>query len=810
LIIQDEAHAGPTKGGQADKFINDEYIRNAKNVVTLFVSATPFNLLIRQSQIPVENEIKWDGSSGNTTYYGMTEYCKNSVVGKDPLNKEYEGCIQKDTVFEEKYNAVKGKGAWQNANMFHVLRDEYVEAIAQTQGKTTGKAAPSKWTKLMVDDLVKRRSDGSGIMILLRTGPNGKKEGPRLFRHLTNTRDALGLQDRFAVCMDIQTKNKGNSGLFNLVKQQDPTFVARKRNFLEELGVPKTNEDKWQKVKGGYEPKIETYSDLHDLPCILILCEKGRMGDTFPASLRYYDLRLRYGSTCGNRASAEQDLGRAFRYHDVSSRCPLPLILVGSACHRKILGAQRNGRIGLLRENPDPYLKQVNKSAIQKPNESEGTAKSEWPFPEKEFDTEAYRLNWDAKKPTKKDKAHFDYERTAATGKDNPRRLLLMGKPQIGKTGVCLHTIKLLWDALGCVKSQPEISEIDPGPLPAPIPPPPPDPANRGLYPEFDVMVNQPVDGDPMNCTHKKPCTKCAPRPGKYGDPKVEELWQHYVGTSYNDQTKVEIPKRPPLQCESCDLCSDAITEAPGSVGDRVVARDKGGKWKLGEQFYYFESTTRYSLSYQPGIITQVSPLMIKAENRYCDKVKEETVVSYGTAKEWFEVRGGYTHISIRVLLLLMRIWCAVCRDKTAMETTTATKSPEITAAANPPSKANVPTKKTQRVPSDQQKGPTAESTPSHASSADALEVQPESGEEVVKSRFMMLRGPEEPSGAEVPESKKQKTSRSRPYAIDFGDGNKGTLHLQSAAGDRPKLKAFGELNDGKTVAFPIFMPSSG
>ena len=30
------------------------------------------------------------------------------------------------------------------------------------------------------------------------------------------------------------------------------------------------------------------------LPCVLIVCEKGKMGDTFPRSLRYYDLRLRY------------------------------------------------------------------------------------------------------------------------------------------------------------------------------------------------------------------------------------------------------------------------------------------------------------------------------------------------------------------------------------------------------------------------------------------------------------------------------------------------------------------------------------
>jgi hypothetical protein len=156
------------------------------------------------------------------------------------------------------------------------------------------------------------------------------------------------------------------------------------------------------------------------------------------------------------------------------------------------------------------------------------------------------------------------------------------------------------------------------------------------------------------------------------------------------------------------------------------------------------------------------------------------------------------------------------------MDTTTATTK-NVTVAAHP-SKSNAPTMKTQRVPSDHHKGPAAKIAPAHGSSGDAVmaETQPESTEEVVKSRFTMLRGPEEPSGAEASESKKQKTSASQPYVIDFGDGNAGTLHLQSAAVEKwfdltgvhpkqiAKLKDFDALNDGKTVAFPIFMPSYG
>ena len=36
------------------------------------------------------------------------------------------------------------------------------------------------------------------------------------------------------------------------------------------------------------------YGDLFGLPCVLILCEKGRMGDTFPHTFDCLDMRLRF------------------------------------------------------------------------------------------------------------------------------------------------------------------------------------------------------------------------------------------------------------------------------------------------------------------------------------------------------------------------------------------------------------------------------------------------------------------------------------------------------------------------------------
>lgn len=71
IVVHDEAHWGIGKSpdrtssrGLADSFLNrrhhNEQQREAKNVVRLMVSATPYSLQTRNSRIPKENEIHWD------------------------------------------------------------------------------------------------------------------------------------------------------------------------------------------------------------------------------------------------------------------------------------------------------------------------------------------------------------------------------------------------------------------------------------------------------------------------------------------------------------------------------------------------------------------------------------------------------------------------------------------------------------------------------------------------------------------------------------------------------------------------------
>jgi hypothetical protein len=190
--------------------------------------------------------------------------------------------------------------------------------------------------------------------------------GRVLYSGLQKAREMLQLQEHFAILLDLQTR-----GLAGLEDSLDETFRQRLRRWAKGR-----NEDY----------SVMQYSDLLDLPCVLILCEKGKMGDTFPRSLRYYDLRLRYTNSISQRACMEQvppalptysicceiqkltewaprssclpafdwqDLGRACRYTTVADKMyPLPLVLVSEMCQNN-LTKKRRGRQGLLRLEPD-------------------------------------------------------------------------------------------------------------------------------------------------------------------------------------------------------------------------------------------------------------------------------------------------------------------------------------------------------------------------------------------------------------------------------------------------------------------------
>ena len=83
LLIVDEAHSWSGVAGKSayDKFVNGPFdadgpMRLAENAITLFVSATPYNLQTGNSQVPVDNEHDMLGEDepGGVSYYGLNKY----------------------------------------------------------------------------------------------------------------------------------------------------------------------------------------------------------------------------------------------------------------------------------------------------------------------------------------------------------------------------------------------------------------------------------------------------------------------------------------------------------------------------------------------------------------------------------------------------------------------------------------------------------------------------------------------------------------------------------------------------------------
>ena len=379
LIIIDECHYGTIKSsdakaditGAVDRFVNSDDVRGKTNVIRLFVSATPYCLQTSCSQIPLDNEVYL---APMETYYGHQKYIDTTkkLVGTAKTLEEQNAdlfrrarVVSGEQEIGDWLNAqtkISSGFTWESGGGFITCDDgfelsvsgkdrslrgkqligDYITALEIEYGMLDPKERhASPFTRRMVHDLlhanvVDDEHGGraiKGCMIPFRTS-YGESEKAEIYADaIRKFQSKHGLVHRFSVITDIDQRK---SSFGNKISSE------MKRRF------PERDYDK--------------YEDLADIPCILILCDKEKMGDTFPQSLRYYDLRLRYNSkTTLNRAPVEQDLGRAFGYRagDIEIY-PLPVIVIGRGKYSKTLtGEAGTSMFGL---PPDNKMKPVHKS----------------------------------------------------------------------------------------------------------------------------------------------------------------------------------------------------------------------------------------------------------------------------------------------------------------------------------------------------------------------------------------------------------------------------------------------------------------
>ena len=283
-------------------------------------------------------------------------------------------------------------------------------------------------TGFLVQSLIESGEGESGKMKIVRA--KSMETADQFYHTLRLARKLSSLDKSFEIIRDyggIQIKKqlmKSSSPFFLKLQPRECQFKFDCRCSKLELRLGHKRCINCQHV----HKSIIQYEDLENLACVLILVEKGRMGDTFPHSFDCLDLRLSYDS---NREFNEgspvflstviQELGRMCRYAKASIRESrnqyTPYVLVGRELFKRL------GKSLKL----SPAMSAIS---CTRADRYMSTSKSKW-----ERKSSSLRwLDYEAHKDS------YDY----GNKKTHCNRILLQAEPQIGKTGTYLCLIKQL------------------------------------------------------------------------------------------------------------------------------------------------------------------------------------------------------------------------------------------------------------------------------------------------------------------------------------------------------------------------------
>eukprot|EP00698_Gefionella_okellyi_P002437 TRINITY_DN1229_c0_g1_i12.p1 TRINITY_DN1229_c0_g1~~TRINITY_DN1229_c0_g1_i12.p1 ORF type:complete len:1460 (-),score=316.30 TRINITY_DN1229_c0_g1_i12:1974-6353(-) len=187
--------------------------------------------------------------------------------------------------------------------------------------------------------------------------------------------------------------------------------------------------------------RMDIYKEM-SVPCILVIVDKGRLGDTFPAHFDHLDLRVCHTSkSVSTLASVIQELGRVCgRRANVKDLTDLPTILVSSFV------ADKTGFFDKLEKTStvENLVCPLDASVIRKKDES----------------NIATRIGYSAKAKKSYDENRAnDFKKMGSPSHNHwhQRRILLDALPQIGKTGAFLYLLVLLQQAIDKTGSKPVI-----------------------------------------------------------------------------------------------------------------------------------------------------------------------------------------------------------------------------------------------------------------------------------------------------------------------------------------------------------------
>ena len=288
-------------------------------------------------------------------------------------------------------------------------------------------------TSFLVKNLIQSGKGESGKMKIVRA--KSMETANQFYHTLRLARALSSLEDCFEIIRDyggIQIERQ-------LMKSSSPFFMKlQPGNCQFKFDCPcselKLQHGRKKCVNCRHVHKsITQYEDLENLACVLILVDKGRMGDTFPQSFDCLDLRLNYDSSREFKEGSPlflstviQELGRMCRYAKVSTGEShvqnIPYVLVGRELFKRLEKSVETSPAmsAISCTRADRYM-------TNSKNKKKTSSSLRW------LDYEAHKDSYDHQNKQK-----------------HCNRILLQAEPQIGKTGTYLCLIKhLRLDILG-------------------------------------------------------------------------------------------------------------------------------------------------------------------------------------------------------------------------------------------------------------------------------------------------------------------------------------------------------------------------
>uniref|UniRef100_A0A670I966 GREB1 like retinoic acid receptor coactivator n=1 Tax=Podarcis muralis TaxID=64176 RepID=A0A670I966_PODMU len=304
VLVHDNAHVdltsaissslshGEPSHGLADRMINCREVLEAFNLLVLQVSSFPYALQTLQSRISSANEVHWiqlgnmeELSQDEKMYFGLNEYSKSLQWGiTSPL-------LRCDETFEKMVNTLLERYPRLHSMVIrcYLLIQQYLEALMALTTMASLRDHSTPETLSIMDDIITtpgKDKNGRGHMLVIRIP--SVQLAMLAKERLQEARDKLGLQYRFEIIL-------GNPA----------SELTVAKHFVKRLKAWRGNE------REDWLP--HTYQDLEGLPCIVVLTGKDPLGETFPRSLKYCDLRL-IDSSYLTRTALEQEVGLACCY----------------------------------------------------------------------------------------------------------------------------------------------------------------------------------------------------------------------------------------------------------------------------------------------------------------------------------------------------------------------------------------------------------------------------------------------------------------------------------------------------------------